>query len=74
MVENGGTGPKADRNKGGKNGRTPAEARRQRLAASLRSNLRRRKDQDRSRAQPEDAAGESVGDTASSDRLDGTDA
>jgi len=35
---------------------TPAEARRQRLAASLRSNLRRRKDQGRSRAGADEAA------------------
>jgi hypothetical protein len=48
-----------DKNRPGK--QTPAEARRQRLAASLRSNLRRRKDQGRNRAGADEAAGPDKG-------------
>ena len=53
--------------KSGPGKQTPAEARRQRLAASLRSNLRRRKDQGRSRAGADEATGPDKG----RDRPDG---
>jgi hypothetical protein len=55
-----------DRSGSGK--QTPAEARRQRLAASLRSNLRRRKNQGRSRAGADEAAGAGKGHDTGEDR------
>jgi len=70
MAEDGGKGPETGHNDGQNRVKTPAEARRKRLAASLRSNLRRRKDQDRSRTQQNEAAAEA----ADSDGPDGKDA